>query len=196
MKNITFLLLIVILASCGSLSTGFNHVKLVKTEKSEQVVLENEHAKERESTAQNQFLHIQSSTEEKTLAQLEPKKAEEIGAPLLSSKFEIPKISTEPDSTANNDDSDEIISQAIQTEKMAGKSMGFLIASFLTSWIPILGLVLFILGVVNYFKARKERYITEKGQTYLLISTIILIVNAILIALALLLIIAIIAFLL
>ena len=65
---------------------------------------------------------------------------------------------------------------------MATKTTGLFVGGIVTSIIPFLGLIFFLLAVTNYFEAKKQRYNTMKGERYLRASTVLFIIDAIFLA--------------
>lgn len=185
-----FFTLTVILVSCGTLNNG--KLRFVKTQPQEIISLENE------TPSKEAVVHVKVDKHEFELQTLDNRETKDVAKPLIEEQIY-------PAETKNHaisiDDSLEIVradqlEKALKTEQLAIKSTGFFIGGILTSLVPFLGLLFFLLGVSNFLMARNQRYNTLRGERYLTISKILFAINVFLVAFCLfLLIILVLAFL-
>ena len=176
MKHLfAFFALTFILASCGSINNG--KLRFVKAQPQEIVSTEKEsHSKSPMAILPEQIeLEQQSEDLEQTKDELVIS-TEEKNIPVQELN---PKVLIDDSlETVQNDQ----LEKALKTEKLSIKSTGMFIGGIVTSLIPFLGLVFFLLGISNYFAAKQERYNTLKGERYLSASKVLMIINAILVA--------------
>lgn len=186
MRLIQLLILCLIVTSCG---TG--KIKYVRTKGQPQEIVQNTESFTRPAT------NVQSNP---TLASIEP--TENIQTAELDEVElnEAPSIAPKENKSVENTSqtSDSRVSEAFRAERKAKSSRGVLIAS--TALMPIVffpfatlaGIILLIIGAIQFGKANRSRYITVPGERalsqakiFLIISSSILALIAILIAVTL-----------
>lgn len=176
MKHLfAFFALTILLASCGTLNNG--KLRFVKAQPQEIVSTEKEtHSKHPISDPTEQIDLKQQTADLEQTSDVVTTSTED---KLIPTKELIHEVEMEDSlETVQNDQ----LEKALKTEKLAIKSTGMFIGGIITSLIPFLGLVFFLLGVSNYFAAKQERYNTLKGERYLSASKVLFIINAILVA--------------
>lgn len=173
----TLSFIVLFLSSCGTLQQG--RLRLVKAEKQEIVSAEKQ-AVQADVTPTKSIeasnprpIELRPTTEQTT--DFNPELTEV--SPI--SNIQIESGVDDSLDQANNDDQ---LEKALNTEKMATKTTGLFVGGIVTSIIPFLGLVFFLLAVTNYFETKKQRYNTMKGERYLRASTVLFIIDAIFLA--------------
>lgn len=176
MKHLfTYFAVTILLASCGTLNSG--KLRFVKAQPQEIVSTEKETHSKHPISEPTEQIALQQQTEDL-----------EQSGDIATTTTEDKLVSEQPlNQEVSIDDSlktvqNDQIEKALKTEKLAIKSTGMFIGGIITSLIPFLGLVFFLLGVSNYFAAKQERYNTLKGERYLSASRVLFIINAILVA--------------
>lgn len=172
MKHLfTFFALTLLLASCGTLNNG--KLRFVKAQPQEIV------STEKETHSKHPIEQIEVKQQTADLEQTSDVVSTSTEDNLIPTKELIHEVEMDDSlETVQNDQ----LEKALKTEKLAIKSTGMFIGGIITSLIPFLGLVFFLLGVSNYFAAKQERYNTLKGERYLSASKVLFIINAILVA--------------
>lgn len=178
-----FFTLTVLLASCGALNKG--KLRLVKAQPQEIVSSEKETHRKHPVSDPTEQIYLKQQTAD--LAQTSDVVTSSTEDKIIPTKELIHDVSIDDSlETVQNDQ----LAKALKTEKLSIKSTGFFIGGILTSLVPFLGLLFFLLGVSNFLNAKNQRYNTLRGERYLNVSTILFAINAFLVALCLFLLIA------
>ena len=170
-----FFTLTVLLVSCGTLNKG--KLRFVKAQPQEIIALENE-------TPSKEAVHVKVDKHEFELQTRDNREMNDVAKPLKEEQIHPAEGKNHAISI---DDSLETVradqlEKALKTEQLAIKSTGFFIGGILTSLVPFLGLLFFLLGVSNFLKAKNQRYNTLRGERYLTTSKILFAINAFLVA--------------
>lgn len=171
-----FFTLTVLLVSCGTLNKG--KLRFVKAQPQEIISLENE------TPNKEAVVHVKVDKHEFELQTLDNLETKDVAKPLIEEQIhpaEGKNHAISIDDSLERVRSDQL-EKAQKTEQLAIKSTGFFIGGIVTSLVPFLGLLLFLLGVSNFLKAKNQRYNTMRGERYLTTSTILFAINAFLVA--------------
>ena len=188
-KILSFLFLVLILSSCSNWKYGGKVRPSGNEVRYAEVVIEKDKVEPLVFNIENE------TNQDLALAELPAKKDRSTKIENQSTE-EISKESTEEtawipyqDKVVENEDSlkiqDEILAQALQTDKEAKKGLIFSIIGIATSWTPafIVGLIFSINGIKRSSRALKAQYITPKGlknaKTGLILSIIGLVISSI-----------------
>jgi hypothetical protein len=178
-----FFTLTVLLASCGALNKG--KLRFVKAHPQEIVSSEKETHRKHPISDPTEQIYLKQQTAD--LAQTSDVVTSSTEDKIIPTKELIHDVSIDDSlETVQNDQ----LAKALKTEKLSIKSTGFFIGGILTSLVPFLGLLFFLLGVSNFLNAKNQRYNTLRGERYLNVSTILFAINAFLVAFCLFLLIA------
>jgi|GEM_PF-4980958 len=183
MKHFSLVFLISILASCSSFHPNVGHLRYVKVATKEVAVIEKSTSKDPakikeenlEVAIKKKEILFQAATSDLIYN-------EEI---LLSeNKNQDIKIEQKSRSRQIKDagDDEEIVAQAIRTEKKASAAMFLSITGILTI-IPYLGLLPLLVGFIFYIIANSSRYITPFGEKRLKVAKTFLIIDSIILLL-------------
>lgn len=182
MRLFYFSILLIFLASCGTISQ-YGQLRLVKTGQNEVPVLEKNIAqgepnKGSESVNEEQQLVLASSEEKQESPidlqnQLIVERSSEI-------KIELEDLEPEEDS---EEAKQAIVDQAIKAEKNARTSSVLLSAGLISLFMPYLGVIFYILGLIFYSKSKSSRYITPFGEGRLNTSKTLLIIDSVILGL-------------
>jgi len=183
MKHFSLVFLISILASCSTFHPNVGHLRYVKVATKEVAVIEKSTSKDPakikeenlEVAIKKKEILFQAATSDLIYN-------EEI---LLSeNKNQDIKIEQKSRSRQIKDagDDEEIVAQAIRTEKKASAAMFLSITGILTI-IPYLGLLPLLVGFIFYIIANSSRYITPFGEKRLKVAKTFLIIDSIILLL-------------
>ena len=183
MKHFSLVFLISILASCSTFHPNVGHLRYVKVATKEVAVIEKSTSKDPakikeenlEVAIKKKEILFQAATSDLIYN-------EEI---LLSeNKNQDIKIEQKSRSRQIKDagDDEEIVAQAIRTEKKASAAMFLSIAGILTI-IPYLGILPLLVGFIFYIIANSSRYITPFGEKRLKVAKTFLIIDSIILLL-------------
>ena len=183
MKHFSLVFLISILASCSSFHPNVGHLRYVKVATKEVAVIEKSTSKypakikeeNLEVAIEKKEILIQAATSDLIYN-------EEIV--LSENKNQDIKIEQKSRSRQIKDagDDEEIVAQAIRTEKKASAAMFLSITGILTI-IPYLGLLPLLVGFIFYIIANSSRYITPFGEKRLKVAKTFLIIDSIILLL-------------
>lgn len=171
--------LILILASCGTLNQSGN-LRLVKVNGQDIPVIEKNTAKSDKKikldnsvqSPENTDLAVVKNNPDKQIQSQNQKLEKNI--PIVKSDIE--DLEPEEDEDAKNE---EIINQALRTERKAGVSLTLSIAGLISIFVPYIGIIFFIIGLVTYSNAKSFRYTTPRGEERLRASKVLLIIDAV-----------------
>lgn len=182
MRLFYFSILLIFLASCGTISQ-YGQLRLVKTGQNEVPVLEKNIAqgepnKGSESVNEEQqlvlaFREVKQESPIDLQNQLIVERSSEI-------KIELEDLEPEEDS---EEAKQAIVDQAIKAEKNARTSSVLLSAGLISLFMPYLGVIFYILGLLFYSKSKSSRYITPFGEGRLNTSKTLLIIDSVILGL-------------
>ena len=177
-----FLTLSFLVASCGSFHNG--KLRYVKTNNIPREIIEPS-AKSIETEDRTHPV-VTSSSVETTIqtSDVNRSSADIISDQTIEQQEEIQQPNMD-DSLAQ--DNSETLGQAIQAERNAKAAAIQSGIGLVTPFIPLLGIIMTILGLVFYKRASKSRYITLDGERNLRLSRVFLIIDAAIIGLYILL---------
>lgn len=186
MRFFIFSVLIIVLASCGTMRPN-GHLRFVKVGQNEVPVIEKNTAKvdeikeseEAQQEAKNELASIEAI----------PEVATDLQNQILvenSSKTteEFEDLEPEEDEVDVNQ---QIVDQAIRAEKQAKFSVGLFGVGLISIVMPYLGIFFYIAGIILYSNAKSSRYITPFGENRLGTSKTLLIIDSVILGLWLLL---------
>ena len=183
MKQFSLIFLISILASCGTFQTNVGHLRYVKVATKEVAVIEKSNSKDLSNIKEE---NLEVGTEKKEILFQVATSNLIYNEETLLSENNNQDIKIEQKSTSRHikdaGDEEEIVDQAIRTEKKASAAMFLSIAGILTI-IPYLGILPLLVGFIFYIIANSSRYITPFGEKRLKVAKTFLIIDSIILLL-------------
>jgi hypothetical protein len=183
MKQFSLFFLISILASCGTFHTKVGHLRYVKVATKEVAVIEKSNSKD-PSKIKEEYLEVGTEKKEILFQAATSDLIDNEEILLSENKYQDIKIEQKSTSRHIKDagDDDEIVAQAIRTEKKASAAMFLSITGILTI-IPYLGILPLLVGFIFYIIANSSRYITPFGEKRLKVAKTFLIIDSIILLL-------------
>ncbi|MEN9999203.1 MAG: hypothetical protein RI922_2193 [Bacteroidota bacterium] len=170
----TLSFIVLFISSCGTLQQG--RLRLVKAEKQEIVSVEKQVVQTDVTPIKIIEASNPSPIELRTTTDQTTDFSTELTEKSPTSNIQFESSIDDSLDQANNDDQ---LEKALNTEKMATKTTGLFVGGIVTSIVPFLGLIFFLLAVTNYFDVKKQRYNTMRGERFLRANTVLFIVDAI-----------------
>jgi hypothetical protein len=176
MYKLSALFALLLLVSCSVLQPN-QGIKLVKSTSTNEVVLEKQNQKvSPHFVTENNLAKLEASAMStdstgdlangQTTAALETEGLPQMT--LLSTKKNSATKTAHTTKTEAKEEPEELdeesLDQAYLAERQAKRAFGFLTAGIVSLLLPYLGIIFFIIGLVNYSRASKSRYITPFGE--------------------------------
>lgn len=165
MKNLAFVILVLLLTSCGIISSTQGKIRYVRTDHNERVIIEKE-AKKVE-IAENQSLSNESTTSSQAISTDYPAKE---NLPKMDSEIKISDKANsiklpdpEPEDDGEEDDQ-EIVDQALRAERQSKLALTFSAIGMLNILFPFVGVFFMVPGFIFYLISNSSRYITPEGE--------------------------------
>lgn len=176
-----FLTLSCLVASCGSFNNG--KLRFVKTDNVQREIIEAS-AKSVETKDRTHSFATTTSIETPVQSSDVDRSDAEIASDIaIEQQQDIPQTSIDDSLEQANS---EIVDQALQADRNAKAAAIQSGIGIVTPFIPLLGIIMTILGLVFYKRASKSRYITLAGERNLRLSRVFLIIDAVIIGISLL----------
>ena len=183
MKHFSLVFLIIILASCSTFHPYVGNLRYVKVATEEVAVIEKSNSKDPSKIKEE---NLEVGTEKKENLFQAATSDLIYNEKILLSKNKNQQIKIEQKSRSRQikdaSDDEEIVDQAIRTEKKASAAMFLSIAGILTI-IPYLGILPLLVGFIFYIIANSSRYITPFGEKRLKVAKAFLIIDSIILLL-------------
>lgn len=185
------------LTSCGVWNSGSSKLRYVRSDKTEIVIVEREHAAKDKSKeiqpelelSQNQFVQEDHGKIPSNLTddQTPPPMEEDHLSNLWEEKpFQQHELNHPMD--LNPDKDEQIIQEAYEAERAANTSFILMLVGLISIFAPYLGIIPFIIGLIFYAKSDRSRYITQFGERKQRSAEVVMIIDGIILVLWLLLI--------
>ncbi len=171
MKQLFTVFLLGLLISCGSLHHRNGNLKLVKSGSGEKIaVIEKETTQKVSRLTQDNF----PKEENQEIQALANSSLEIINENQSTSARHKAYTNTPPATKIEKPQdlepelsSEQIISQALRSEKNAKTAFGFSIGGLITLFVPYIGIIGIIFGFIFYTRAHNARFITPNGESKL-----------------------------
>jgi hypothetical protein len=184
MKNLFSIILVAfVLVSCGALQSTGGKLRLVKTGNEGEVLVIEKSAGERPNHIEEVHLEkltgstIQIPSEQSTTASM-------LNDGLSSSEQVVPSNRTiaKPQDLLPDED-ERIIQEALQAEGDANTSFWLFLSGLSSAFLPYLGIIPFIIGLIYYSRSRNSRYITQFGERRSNAATVLLVIDGVILLL-------------
>ncbi|MFN5909698.1 MAG: hypothetical protein ACK45H_00040 [Bacteroidota bacterium] len=191
---IPLMLLLVVLSSCGALAPVNGKIRLVRSAKSEEVkVIERSTGSselavlEEVAPASPKVMQRESGTLETSVDNAskdfptlfpEDEERKDVKVEIRSPEDLLP------------DEDERIINEALKAERDANSAFWLFLTGLSSVFVPYLGFIPFIIGLIFYSRSRNARYITPLGERRSSAATVLLVIDSIVLVLWLILIIA------
>jgi hypothetical protein len=176
-----FFTLSILVASCGSFNNG--KLRFVKTENAQREIIETSAKSVKTEDRTHSFATTTSIETPVQSSDVDRSDAEIASDIAIEQKQDIQQTSIDDSLEQANS---EIVDQALQAERNAKAAAIQSGIGIVTPFIPLLGIIMTILGLVFYKRASKSRYITLAGERNLRLSRVFLIIDAVIIGISLL----------
>jgi hypothetical protein len=176
-----FLTLSILVASCGSFNNG--KLRFVKTNNTQREIIVTSAKSDEKEDRTHSFATTTTIETPNQSSDVNRSDAEITSDRTIEPQQDIQQSSIDDSLTQDNS---EIVDQAFQAERNAKAAAIQSGIGIVTPFIPLLGIIMTILGLVFYKKANRSRYITLAGERNLRLSRVFLIIDAVIIGLSLL----------